>query len=69
MTIAQALVASAKKAGWSPAKIAGEVGVAEVSVRRWLRGEREPRAAQYRALLEKLPGFADMVAPAQKAPA
>ncbi len=61
MDFKEALRKAADDAGWSPAKIAGEVGVSETAARRWLSGEREPRLPQYRALLKTLPGFAALM--------
>lgn len=32
--------------GWTPARMAAELGVTEFAVRRWISGERRPSAAQ-----------------------
>lgn len=61
MTIGEALKQAAHANGWSPAKIAGEVGTTETSVRSWLSGASEPRASTFILLRHRVPGFAALV--------
>ena len=61
MELKDALRKAADEAGWSVTKVAAEAGVREGQALRWLRGEAQPRLAQYLTLREKLPGFAKLV--------
>lgn len=61
MDIAEALRISAKRNGWSPAKIAATIDRSEQSARAYLKGDSEMGASAYQALRRELPGFADLV--------
>lgn len=61
MTIRDALREASKRAGWSPTKVAAEVGVTEKTAKKWLSGEADPRVEQFIALRKVLPGFAELL--------
>lgn len=61
MEIREALRIAAEQAGWSPTKIAAEVGVAEKTAKKWLAGDNKPAVDQFQELRRVLPAFADLV--------
>lgn len=61
MDISKALVAAAKKQGWSVTMVAAQAGVSENQARKWVLGKVQPGLDKYMALRKKLPGFAELV--------
>lgn len=57
MKLNEALARAAADAGWSPTKIAGEIGVSEMTVRRWVLGKCAIPGHRLLALMRLLPGL------------